>query len=319
MTISQLEASELPTTLGAGPVSREAAERVLNYLIFHQSLHGESDGASPLLERYLTLVRDLKEGVHVVIADPFDKALAMLFELVLDESFDPWEIDLGRFTEMYLSRIRDSGGVDFAVAGRLVFMAWSILWLQSREILANREPPPEPSVDALAAGDDGGFLEDLTTPEAVDVTSAVLESAAPPRLEFMIRHHEARPVSLLELVSAFGEAEQEARRALRVEELRARLREEQRSPPEILVHGEIPERDVADLWEVAHSHPIGEPFPFLSTWRPELGRDRLVGTFLAALHLARVQAVELRQAKIAESPLLLVRTTEERPAPAPEP
>jgi len=102
-------------------------------------------------------------------------------------------------------------------------------------------------------------------------------------------------------------------------ELRERLREEQRSPPEILVHGEIPERDVADLWEVARAHPIGEPFPFLSLWRPELGRDRLVGTFLAALHLARVQAIELRQDRIAESPLLILRASEERPAPTPEP
>jgi segregation and condensation protein A len=318
MTISQLEAQELPATIGTGPVSREAAERVLNYLVFHRSLHGESDGQSPLLERYMTLVQNLKEGVHVIIADPFDKALAMLFELVLDESFDPWEIDLGRFTELYLKRIREDGAVDFAVAGRLVFMAWSILWLQSREILANRETPPDPGADASALGDDG-FIGDLATPEAVDVTAAVLETPEAPPLEFMVRHHEARPVSLLELVSAFGEAEQEARRALRVEELRQRLREEQRSPPEILVHGEIPERDVADLWEIAMTHPIGEPFPFLSLWRPEQGRDRLVGTFLAVLHLSRVEALELRQEKIAETPLLILRSVEERPVSPPEP
>ncbi|MCI4353417.1 MAG: hypothetical protein L3K14_08595 [Thermoplasmata archaeon] len=317
MTISQFEARELPAPLGSGAVSREAAERVLNYLVFHRSLHGEQDGQSPLLDRYMSLVQDLKEGVHVVIADPFDKALAMLFELVLDEAFDPWEIDLGRFTELYLKRIRDDGGVDFAVAGRLVFMAWSILWLQSREILANRENPPDPSLDA--GPPDDGFLGDLTTPEAVDVTAAVLETPEAPPLEFMVRHQEARPVSLLELVSAFGAAEQEARRALRVQELRERLREEQRSPPEILVHGEIPERDVADFWEVVRGHPIGEPFPLLSLWRPEQGRDRLVAVFLAALHLSRVQAIELRQEKIADTPILVVRSAEERPIPAPEP
>jgi segregation and condensation protein A len=317
MTISQLEARELPAIIGTGNVSREAAERVLNYLVFHRSLHGESDGESPLLDRYMTLVQNLKEGVHVVIADPFDKALAMLFELVLDEAFDPWEIDLGRFTELYLKRIQENGGVDFAVAGRLVFMAWSILWLQSRAILASRETPAVGPDDGAMADD--GFIGDLDTPEAVDVTAAVLETPAPPPLEFMVRHHEARPVSLLELVSAFGEAEHEARRALRVEELRERLREEQRSPPEILVHGEIPERDVADLWDVAQSHPIGEAFPFLTLWRPEQGRDRLVATFLAALHLSRVQAIELRQEKIAETPLLVVRSVEERPPAAPEP
>ncbi len=317
MSFAQQAAPEL-SLVGAGGISREAAERVLNYLVFHRSLHGEADGQPAFLERYMALVRDLKEGVHVVIADPFDKALAMLFELVLDEAFDPWEIDLARFTELYLKRIQEGNGVDFTVAGRLVFMAWSILWMQSREILANREPPPEPDAidDATGLADD--FVGGLATPEAIDVTAAVLETSQPPGLEFMVRHREARPVSLLELVQAFGAAEQEARRSLRIDALRERLREEQRAPPEILVHGEIPERDVAELWEVARSHPVGSPFPFLDLWRTEEGRDRLVALFLAALHLARVKSLELRQTTIAGSPLLLVRIAEERPMTAPE-
>ncbi len=317
MSVAQQAAPEL-SRVGAGGISREAAERVLNYLVFHRSLHGESDGQPAFLERYMVLVRDLKEGVHVVIADPFDKALAMLFELVLDEAFDPWEIDLARFTELYLKRIQEGTSVDFAVAGRLVFMAWSILWMQSREILANREPPPEPDPVDDATGLAGDFVGGLATPEAVDVTAAVLESSQPPGLEFMVRHREARPVSLLELVQAFGAAEQEARRSLRIDALRERLREEQRAPPEILVHGEIPERDVAELWEATRSHAIGSPFPFLDLWRTEEGRDRLVALFLAALHLARTKALELRQTTIAESSLLLVRIAEERPVAAPE-
>jgi segregation and condensation protein A len=321
MTISQHEAATLP--LGMPPtVSREAAEQVLTYLVFHRSLHDSPDGQGALLERYMALVRDLKEGVHVVIADPFHKALALLFELVLDEAFDPWEIDLVRFTELYLKRIHDEGGVDFAVAGRLVFMAWSILWLQSREILAHREPPPDPSTvgdgDPLGPFADDGFVGDLETPEAVDVTSAILESPQAPPLEMMVRHNETRPVSLLELVRAFGEAEQEARRSLRIEELRERLREEQRAPPEILVHGEIPERDVNEIWTAAMAHPIGEAFPFLDLWRVEQGRDRLVAFFLAALHLGGIRAVELRQEKIAESPLLIARASEALPAPRSE-
>ncbi len=313
MTISGSEAQELFPP-DAAPVSRDAAEKVLSYLVFHQSLHGEGgapDASAALLERYLALVRDLKEGVHVVIADPFDKAMAMLFELVLDEAFDPWEIDLARFTELYLRRIQGDGAVDFAVAGRLVFMAWSILCLQSREILATREAPAPVAPDL---GDGVAFVDDLATPEAVDVTAAVLETPTAPPLDYMVRHHENRPVSLLELVSAFGEAEQEARRALRIDALRARLREEQRAPPEILVHGEIPEQDVSDLWEEARRHPVGEPFPFLSLWRPAQGRDRLVAVLLAALELAQVEAVELRQERIADSPLLLVRASEQRPA-----
>jgi segregation and condensation protein A len=313
MTISVSQARGLASE--TPPVPREAAERMLDYLVFHRSLIGESPEAPALLERYLSLVRNLKEGVHVVIDDPFQKATALLFELVMEEEFDPWEIDLVRFTEAYLERVRSQGGVDFAVAGRLLYMAWSILYLQSEAVLKARENPPDPS---LLDPVDDSYLADMTTPEAVDVTSAVLDAPNDPPLVMMVRHPETRPVSLLELVNAFGEAEEDARRALRVQELRERLREQQHSAPEVLVHGDIPERDLADAWAVALRHPIGEEFPLLDAWRPEEGRDRLVAVFLAALFLAREKAVELRQQKLGETPLLLVRTLEARPAPAPE-
>ena len=312
MTISQNEAQEL--SLATSPVPREAAQRVLDYLVFHRSLIDEPGGPPALLERYLGLVRNLKEGVHIVIDDPLQKATALLFELVMDEEFDPWEIDLVRFTQVYLERVKADGAVDFAVAGRLVYMAWSILYLQSEAVLRHRE---EPAAVDPAAGPDGaielddGYLGDLTTPESVDVTTAVLDASQNPLIE-MVRHTESRPVSLLELVQAFGEAEVEARRSLRIQELRDRLREEQKAPPEVLVHGDIPEQDLADVWEVARRFPLKEPFPFLSLWRAEQGRDRLVAVFLAVLFLAREQSVELHQETLGESPVLLVRTKDER-------
>jgi len=315
MTISETEAAEL---LPSTAVSREAAEKVLRYLVFHRALIGESDSGSALLERYLSLVEKLKEGVHIVIPDPFQKAIALLFELVMEEEFDPWEIDLVKFTESYLERVREDGAVNFAIAGRLVYMAWNILYLQSEEILKMRaaaDPTLEGDAGLTDAGD-AGYLPLLETPEAVDVTSTVLGSTDPPPLLEMVRHPETRPVSLLELVRAFGEAEADARRSLRIEELRDRLREEQRAPPEVLVHGEIPERDLEDTWTATLAHPMGESFPLLELWNPLSGRDRLVALFLALLFLARESAVELRQEVLGASPVLVVRTAESRPAPA---
>ncbi|HXQ94520.1 MAG TPA: segregation/condensation protein A [Thermoplasmata archaeon] len=329
MTISEQAATELAASVAPvpggqlDPVSREAAERMLNYLIFHRSLLGESDAAPALLERYLTLVRDMKEGVHIVIADPYQKATAMLFELVMDEAFDPWEIDLARFTEAYLERVRSQGGVDFAVAGRLLYMAWSILYLQSKELLQNRAVPASPLGDpadpsATLATLDDGYLGALGTPEAVDVTTAVLGETQDPALVQMVRHPETRPVSLLELVHAFGNAEEDARRSLRIQELRERLREEQRAAPEVLVHGDIPERDLVDVWEVSLRHPAHVAFPITELWREAEGRDRLVSVFLALLFLARERVVELRQESLGESPLLLVRIADARPERVPE-
>lgn len=317
MTISSAEARELA---GAPPVPREAAEKVLRYLVFHRSLLGEGADTSGLLERYLALVENLKDGVHLVISDPFQKATALLFELVMEEEFDPWEIDLVKFTQSYLDRVREDGAVNFAIAGRLVYMAWSILFLQSEEVLRNRETAaPADGADASASAlEDDGYLPMLETPEAVDVTTAVLGSADPPPLLEMVRHPETRPVSLLELVRAFGEAEADARRTLRIQELRERLREEQRAPPEVIVHGDIPERDLGDAWEAALRHPIGEPFPLLDLWNPLSGRDRLVAIFLACLFLARERSIELTQEQLGASPVLVRRSVEERRPIAPE-
>jgi segregation and condensation protein A len=316
MSVAELEARALGSSIS--PVPREAAERVLDYLVFHRAMLDSGPEQSPLLDRYLALVRGLKEGVHIVIEDPFQKATALLFELVMEEAFDPWEIDLVRFTEVYLERVRSEAGIDFAVAGRLLYMAWSILYLQSEELLKLRALPPAASGDPVDAGDvapGDQFWDSLETPEAVEVTETVLARPEAPPLEEMVRHTEARPVSLLELAEAFGRAEEEARRALRIEELRERLREEQSGAPEVLVHGDIPERDLADAWDAARTHAIGEAFPFLSLWRPVEGRDRLVALFLATLFLAREKAIELRQDALGESPLLIVRREESRPLP----
>lgn len=313
MTISQQEARDLAVPLPAtsGTVPREAAQRVLDYLIFHRSLLGEADQPGQLLERYMTLVNGLKEGVHIVIPDPFQKATALLFELVMDEEFDPWEIDLARFTQQYLERVKDEGGVDFAVAGRLLYMAWSILLLQSEELLRSRTAPPPAPEEGVAPGDET-YLTELDTPESLDVTSTVLGTAEAPPLVAMVRHPDHRPVSLLELVSAFGEAEVEARQALRVDELRERLREEQRAPPQVLVHGDIPEQDLEDVWQVALRHAKDEPFPLLDLWRHEQGRDRLVGVFLACLFLAKERVLEFDQETLGESPVRLKRTADVR-------
>ena len=316
MTISEQAATELAAAVA--PVPPEAAQKVLDYLVFHRSLLGETEasGTPELLERYMGLVRKMRDGVHVVIADPYQKATALLFELVMDEAFDPWEIDLARFTEQYLERVRSEGGVDFAVAGRLLYMAWSILYLQSKELLANRALPPEgPALDGATDPSllDDGYLSDLSTPEAVDVTTAVLGATDDPPLVQMVRHPESRPVSLLELVQAFGDAEQEAKRSLRVQELRERLREEQRAAPEVLVHGDIPERDLADTWDAALRYPLKTEFPLTSLWRRAEGRDRLVALFLAALFLARENVLELREERLGEGPLVLIRTADVRP------
>jgi chromatin segregation and condensation protein Rec8/ScpA/Scc1 (kleisin family) len=60
-------------------------------------------------------------------------------------------------------------------------------------------------------------------------------------------------------------------------------------------------------------HKPNEEFPFLDLWRSAEGRDRLVSVFLAVLFLARERVIDLNQERLAETPLLVVRTADVRP------
>lgn len=312
MTLSGPEEA-LAIQAATPPVSREAAQHVLDYLVWNKALLSENLANTAVLERYMTLVNDMKEGLHVVIQDPYQKATAMLFELVLSEEFNPWEIDLVRFTQLYMERLQAAGGVDFVVAGRLIYMAWNILVLQSREVLTQRTPTPNPDSDTAPDGApmDDGFLSDVTTPEALDVTTSVLAGGTPP-LEAMVRHSESRPVSLIELARAFHDAEEEARRSLEINEARERLRVAQRTIGEVLVHGEVPESDLAATWEVIARHPVGERFSLEEILKGVQSRERIVSLVLSALFLVREGVVILHQETIGSAPVLVERTSEAR-------
>ena len=55
-------------------------------------------------EKYIKMAEN-HEG-HTCIRDAYDRAIATIFELVIDEELNPWEIDLASFSKMYLKRIK---------------------------------------------------------------------------------------------------------------------------------------------------------------------------------------------------------------------
>jgi segregation and condensation protein A len=327
MTLSAQEAHEL--ALNTPQVTREAAQQVLDYLLWHKTMVSESLQTTETLDRYMGLVQELKEGVHVVIEDPYQKATALLFELVLSERFNPWDIDLVRFTGAFMERQQKDQEVDFPVAGRLVHMAWRILLLQSLGVLSQREaelaPPPDPSAELSDGPVDDSYLGAMSSPEQVDVTEAVLRSDGVP-LESMVRHPEVRPVSLIELANALQSAQDAARLREDAAIQRERLRAWQRSAPEVLAHGDVPESELADTWAHVARHPIGEPFPFEELLEGVKSRERVVALFLSVLFLSRDRVLVLHQTDLSTSGFLVERQAETRkpageepPAPAPEP
>ena len=57
---------------------------VIDHLVTSGSMEGER------LERYISMVKNC-QGEHSYIKDPFDRSIAMAFELVMQEHLNPWD------------------------------------------------------------------------------------------------------------------------------------------------------------------------------------------------------------------------------------
>lgn len=176
---------------------------VLNHLMFHKALIGEN-GEDERINRYLKIIENMDYGLVVGIKDPLEKTIATVFELVMEEKFDPWDINIAEFTKMYLKRVKKDDYVNFVTAGRLILMAWSVLKLQSEKVLIEAIPPePVEETDWMDA------MDVYDAPEDLDFTHTVIRTNEPPLQEFT-RNQPTRPVTLMELVNAFDAALQDA-------------------------------------------------------------------------------------------------------------
>ena len=105
---------ELESMISDNPLLQDLSEEyqnIVDHILFHKALiSDESDGEK--YNEYIDLVNRLKYGTHVAIIDPYDKAIAITFQLAMDESLDPWDVDLVRFSDKYLDRIKEHDEID---------------------------------------------------------------------------------------------------------------------------------------------------------------------------------------------------------------
>lgn len=197
---------EFESMISENPILQDLTEdyqSIVDHILFHKALiSDDSDGEK--FNEYIELVNKLKYGTHVAISDPYDKAIAITFQLAIDENLDPWDIDLVKFSEKYLERIKEHDEIDLVTAGRIIYMAWYILKKQSDIVLVNAENLEEEEPDYWQPSG-----EWLTDDMDFNYTNAILHSPKPPLQEMIWRKGE-RPVTLLELVGAFEEAKKEA-------------------------------------------------------------------------------------------------------------
>jgi segregation and condensation protein A len=279
-----------------GPDSYEdydSGEQVINHLMFYKSIISEEDSGQKISE-YMELVRGLKEGEHLPIKDPFDKSIALTFELVMQNHMNPWDVDLLKFSNLYMERMKAEQEVDFITAGRLMFMAWSVLKLQSDEVLANSQPAvPETPVDS--GWEPSAASEWMASDASVDFTTAVLNRPDPPIQESVWRKG-TRPVTLFELVGAFEEARKEAelQKVLAEERRKSRLLWESQKAMRVdkMMHREDLQEDINHVW--AKIQPLSGKIPLGALCAPGVDDDRLTA-FVSVLFLAFVKQIRVWQ------------------------
>lgn len=274
----------------------EAYASVLNHLLFHKALISEHDGAERI-SRYVSMLGEIDQGMHVALRDPFEKAVAAAFELVLEKQLDPWDLDIAKFTRMFLEKVQQGGPVNFVTAGKLIFMAWSILKLQSDYVLVSATPPAE---EAPADWDFGGLQE----VEDLDFNEAVLDAGRLPIAE-AIRRPGRRAVTLMELMDAFDEARRDAEVQVQLAALREQAVKSIAPNFHDKVHSEDLSEDIGLTWSrILGFNGNAVPLGHLAT-----PRDRwdLITVFVSVLFLAKMEKVKLWQDAYPEGDIFVQR------------
>ncbi len=285
----------------------ETSQAILDHLLFHKSLISEQEGGERI-NRYMAMLGEIDQGLHVAVRDPFEKSVVAAFELVLEKRMDPWEIDLMQFTKLFLDKVRKDGVVNFVTAGKLVFLAWSILKLQSDKVLLAAQPP-----EADAAGD-GWDLDLYRDPEDVDYNQLILDGAKMP-LNEAIRREGRRAVTLMELMDAFDEARREAEIQMQLNALREQAI--RRFAPNFhqKVHGEDLTEDIGLTWGRLTQFN-GDPIPLRSLVAGSVWDE--VTVFMALLFLAQLQKVKLWQKSFPHGEIFVKRLSTEETIAADE-
>jgi len=221
---------------------------VINHLLFHKSLIDDNDDAA-MINYYVDMLQKTNEGEHISIENPFERSIAIAFELVMRQHLDPWDIDLVNFSTMYIKRAKEEK-IDLITAGRIILMAWRILKLQSDNLVLSIEENQE---------EENVFdWNDLNSEMWIDnendysYTNLIMKMPKPPIYK-PVRRNSKRKVTLMELLEAFNQARKESEEYQLIEkqriEERERLKIKSRKRMIGTAHEDNLEKDVKLIWE----------------------------------------------------------------------
>lgn len=269
--------------------------QVLEHLMFQKAVI-EDDTRESRLDSYLRMVEDMQHGVLVPSDDPFERSVAMVFELVVQQRFDPWDINLIEFAKMYTSRVKKATEINLIIAGKIVYMAWEILRLQSEQALQRADRPEK--VDIMFDGWNPEGFDLFVDPFELGAGEAMLHSEEMP-IDEKIRRKSDRAVTLIDLLDAFEEAKKES--DIR-QELSKFMQKYKRPDFDDKAHKESLEDDIAMVWQ--RIQKCGTGAISLSDLF-EGGKDDRITVFVAALFLARMGKISIWQEKVPEGEIFL--------------
>jgi len=170
---------------------------------------GEDDtGEASRYANRLIEIAHVEDSEHAGLIDPFDRSVAIVFELFRDEDLDVWNVDLSQFIKLFSERMKKEGeNIDLPACGRLIRLAWEVLNGQASDLLDRAMQVEEEEFDDPNAH--WGWEMEYDDDE-FSFTTNVLTGDAQPQLPSLfnerIRRDEGRQVTLGELLSALKDA-----------------------------------------------------------------------------------------------------------------
>ena len=232
--------------------------------IVSRLLGGDTDlETSRYLDRLVELSK-VEEAEHQFLIDPFDRSVALVFQMFHNSDLDPWDVDLSVFLELFNQRINDSENIDLPTCGRLVRMAWSILRGQASTLLERQE---KSLVDDEI--EDSWDFEDTWETEfsdedynfSVGVLTGAASDVLPGMFEGRIHRDEGRPVTLGELLmglQAAGRLSEEQKIREQIAKERREANEKARARFGGSLHVENLEDDLKRTWDALRSRTLQE-------------------------------------------------------------
>ena len=244
-------------------------------------LEGEPDlQTSKFLDRLMEL-STLEEAEHQFLVDPFDRSVALVFQMFQSSDLDPWDVDLSNFIEMFNDRIEKAENIDLPSCGRMIRMAWTILRGQANSLIDRQERSIEFEEDSewdFEVGWEADF-DDAEYNFSLGVMTGAADDALPSIFEGRIHREEGRPVTLGELLIGLQDAsriaeEQRTRERIAKERRDAQVRARNRFSGSL--HVEDLEGDLKRTWEALKTRSSASESTCLREVAAELNKISMV-------------------------------------------